>query len=585
MKTFFASLILLTLAVHLAAQEAKPISTPSAGGQSNREALIRMALDRAYGGLNTNQPAQTARPPASAAAAVRPGASNPPAPMVTIPTRAIQAPAAASNVAASPLTPAALTSNVPAAAHTPVAATTSAVAGATTTLPLPTNVPPLATPSPTNAPSPPAVTQKETSSDSVAPAVRPDPAAARTPGGMAATLRPEVARTIRDLAVRQGLETIRNRVDQFGVSEPIIQRQGLEGDRIVVQLPGVDDPARVKEIIHSTAFLEIKPVVRAAPSEEALLETSGGKVPEDSEVVTGDVEDIEGRVSGKEYYLVKKASVVSGRDLRNARRSQDQYGQPAVSFTLNPEGAKKFGAYTGAHIGDRMAIVLDAKVRSAPTIQGHITDSGIITGNFSVQGAEDLALVLRAGALPASITYLEERTVGPSLGRDSVNRGITAGLIGLALVVVFMLVYYKGAGINANVALILNAILLLGAVGMLKATLTLPGIAGVILTIGMAVDANVLIFERIREELALGKTVRNAVDLGFARALSAIIDSNLTTIISALFLFQFGTGPIKGFAVTLTIGLMISMFTAVFVSRAIFDAMLSRRVKATTLSI
>ena len=402
---------------------------------------------------------------------------------------------------------------------------------------------------------------------------------------MTATLRPEVARTIRDLAVRQGLETIRNRVDQFGVSEPIIQRQGLEGDRIVVQLPGVDDPARVKEIIHSTAFLEIKPVVRAAPSEEALLETSGGKVPEDSEVVTGDVEDIEGRVSGKEYYLVKRASVVSGRDLRNARRSQDQYGQPAVSFTLNPEGAKKFGAYTGAHIGDRMAIVLDAKVRSAPTIQGHITDSGIITGNFSVQGAEDLALVLRAGALPASITYLEERTVGPSLGRDSVNRGITAGLIGLALVVVFMLVYYKGAGINANVALILNAILLLGAVGMLKATLTLPGIAGVILTIGMAVDANVLIFERIREELALGKTVRNAVDLGFARALSAIIDSNLTTIISALFLFQFGTGPIKGFAVTLTIGLMISMFTAVFVSRAIFDAMLSRRVKATTLSI
>ena len=402
---------------------------------------------------------------------------------------------------------------------------------------------------------------------------------------MTATLRPEVARTIRDLAVRQGLETIRNRVDQFGVSEPIIQRQGLEGDRIVVQLPGVDDPARVKEIIHSTAFLEIKPVVRAAPSEEALLETSGGKVPEDSEVVTGDVEDIEGRVSGKEYYLVKKASVVSGRDLRNARRSQDQYGQPAVSFTLNPEGAKKFGAYTGAHIGDRMAIVLDAKVRSAPTIQGHITDSGIITGNFSVQGAEDLALVLRAGALPASITYLEERTVGPSLGRDSVNRGITAGLIGLALVVVFMLVYYKGAGINANVALILNALLLMGAIGMLKATLTLPGIAGVILTIGMAVDANVLIFERIREELALGKTVRNAVDLGFARALSAIIDSNLTTIISALFLFQFGTGPIKGFAVTLTIGLMISMFTAVFVSRAIFDAMLSRRVKATTLSI
>ncbi len=400
-----------------------------------------------------------------------------------------------------------------------------------------------------------------------------------------ATLKPEIVRNIRDMAVRQALETIRNRIDQFGVSEPVIQREGLEGDRIVVQLPGVDDPARVKDLIRATAFLEIKPVVSVAPTEEALLASTGGKVPEDDEVVPGDVEDVEGRVSGKEYYLLKRASVVTGRDLRNARRSQDSYGQPAVSFTLNPDGAKKFGAYTGAHIGDRMAIVLDNKVRSAPSIRGQISDSGIIEGNFSVQGAEDLALVLRAGALPASITYLEERTVGPSLGRDSINRGLTAGLVGLALVVVFMLVYYKGAGINADVALLLNAVLLLGAIGMLGATLTLPGIAGIILTIGMAVDANVLIFERIREELALGKTVRNAVDLGFARALSAIIDSNLTTIISALFLFQFGTGPIKGFAVTLTIGLLISMFTAVFVSRAIFDALLSRRAKATTLSI
>jgi preprotein translocase subunit SecD len=402
---------------------------------------------------------------------------------------------------------------------------------------------------------------------------------------LTATIKPEVARAIKDMAVRQGLETIRNRVDQFGVAEPVIQRQGIEGDRIVVQLPGVDDPARVKEIIHSTAFLEIKPVVRAAPSEEALLATSGGKIPEDCEVVTGDVEDLEGRVTAKEYYLLKKASVVSGRDLRNARRSTDQYGQAAVNFTLNPEGAKKFGAYTGAHIGDRMAIVLDAKVRSAPTIQGHITDSGIITGNFTVQGAEDLALVLRAGALPASITYLEERTVGPSLGRDSVMRGLRAGVVGLILVAAFMLVYYKGAGINANVALVLNAILLLGAIGMLKATLTLPGIAGVILTIGMAVDSNVLVFERIREELELGKTVRNAVSLGFSRAFGTIIDTHVTTIVSALFLFQFGTGPIKGFAVTLTVGLAISMFTAVFVSRTIFESLLARRVQAKTLSI
>jgi preprotein translocase subunit SecD len=400
-----------------------------------------------------------------------------------------------------------------------------------------------------------------------------------------ATLKPEIARSIRDMAVRQGLETIRNRIDQFGVAEPLIQREGLEGDRIVIQLPGVDDPARVKDLIRATAFLEIKPVVSVAPTQEALLAPLGGKVPEDSEVVPGDVEDMEGRVTGREYYLLKRASVVTGRDLRNARRSQDQYGQPAVEFTLNPEGAKKFGAYTGAHIGDRMAIVLDNKVRSAPTIRGHITDSGIIEGNFTVQGAEDLALVLRAGALPASITYLEERTVGPSLGRDSVIRGLRAGLAGLIAVVVFMLVYYRGAGINADVALILNAVFLLGAIGVLKATLTLPGIAGIILTIGMAVDSNVLIFERIREELELGKTVRNAVKLGFARALSAIIDSNLTTIISALFLFQFGTGPIKGFAVTLTIGLTISMFTAVFVSRSIFETLLTRRAKITTLSI
>jgi len=400
-----------------------------------------------------------------------------------------------------------------------------------------------------------------------------------------ATLKPEVVRAVRDMAVRQGLETIRNRVDQFGVAEPTIQRQGIEGDRIVVQLPGVDDPGRVKDLIRSTAFLEIKPVVAVAPTREALLAARGGVVPDDSEVVPGDVEDLQGRVTGREYYLLKKASVITGRDLRNARRSQDQYNQPAVSFTLNPAGAKKFEAYTAAHIGDRMAIVLDNKVRSAPVIRGTISDSGIIEGNFTVASAEDLALVLRAGALPASITYLEERTVGPSLGRDSIVRGLRAGLAGLVLVMAFMLFYYRGAGINANVALVLNAVLLLGAMAAFKATLTLPGIAGIILTIGMAVDANVLIFERIREELALGKTVRSAVDLGFSRAFATIVDSNLTTLIAALFLFQFGTGPIKGFAVTLSIGIIISMFTAVFVSRTLFDWVLSRRGRVETLSI
>ena len=400
-----------------------------------------------------------------------------------------------------------------------------------------------------------------------------------------ARLKPEVRRSVQDMAVRQGLETIRNRIDQFGVAEPTIQRQWLESNRIVVQLPGVDDPGRVKELIRSTAFLEIKPVVRVAPTEEALLATLGCVVPDDSQVVPGDVEGQDGRVTGREYYLVKKASVVTGRDLRTARRSQDQYNQPAVSFSLSPEGARKFGEYTAAHIGDRMAIVLDNKVRSAPSIRSRIDDSGIIEGSFTMQAAEDLSLVLRAGALPASITYLEERTVGPSLGRDSIVRGIRAGLVGLALIMVFMLLYYKGAGINAVLALVLNAVILIGTMSAFHATLTLPGIAGIILTIGMAVDANVLIFERIREELELGKTVRSALDLGFQRALSAIIDSNLTTIISALFLFQFGTGPIKGFAVSLTIGLLVSMFTAVFVSRAIFDLLLSRREKVTALSI
>jgi preprotein translocase subunit SecD len=389
-------------------------------------------------------------------------------------------------------------------------------------------------------------------------------------------LEDNVVRGLRDMAVRQALETIRNRVDQFGVAEPVIQRQG-DSDRIVVQLPGVDDPARVKELIRATAFLEIKPVVAVAETEEALLAQFGGKVPDDAQVVPGDRRDVTDRVTGRLYYLVKKASVVTGRDLRSARRSQDQFGQPAVSFTLTPEGGKKFGAYTGAHVGEQMAIILDNKVHSAPVIKSQITDSGIIEGNFTVQSAEDLALVLRAGALPASITYLEERTVGPSLGRDSIIRGVRSGLVGIALVMLFMLVYYKGAGINANVALLLNALLLLGAMAAFKATLTLPGIAGIILTVGMAVDANVLIFERIREELALGKTVRNAVDLGFSRALGTIIDSNLTTLIAALFLFQFGTGPIKGFAVTLSLGIIISMFTAVFVSRTLFELVLARK--------
>jgi len=395
-----------------------------------------------------------------------------------------------------------------------------------------------------------------------------------------------VARNIRDMAVKQALETIRNRIDQFGVSEPMIQRQGIEGDRILVQLPGVDDPGRVKELIGRTAFLELKEVVAGpAPDRKSLLAQLGGTVPPDAEIITGGKKNSEGITIGKEYWLVKKAAIITGRELRNARRSQDRYNAPAVSFTLIPAAASKFGAYTGSHIGTRMAIVLDHRVMSAPTIQGQISDEGIITGNFSVQEAEDLALVLRAGALPATITYLEERTVGPSLGHDSVVRGVRAAIAGLIAVMLFMMVYYKWSGLNANVALLLNLVILMGAMAYFGATLTLPGIAGVILTIGMAVDANVLIFERIREEIEVGKTVKSAIDAGFGRAFGTILDANLTTLIAALFLFQFGTGPVKGFAVTLSIGILASMFTAVFVSRTLYMIILAGKDRVESLSI
>ncbi len=391
---------------------------------------------------------------------------------------------------------------------------------------------------------------------------------------------------IRDQAVRKGLETINNRVDQFGVAEPRINRQGIDGDRILVQLPGVDDPERVKDIISKTAFLEFKEVLGGpAPDRASLLQAVGGTVPPDAEVAMGDRVGFEGQVIGRDYYLLKKAAIVTGRDLRTARRSQDQFGQPNVRFDLVPSAADKFGAYTESHIGTPMAIVLDGKVMSAPVIRARITDSGVIEGNYTIDEAEDLALVLRAGALPASLVYLEERTVGPSLGHDSVVRGVRAIVAGMLLVMVFMVVYYKFSGVNAVLALVLNLVILMGAMAYFRATLTLPGIAGILLTIGMAVDANVLIFERIREELKVGKTVRAAIDTGFGRAFGTILDANLTTLIAALFLFQFGTGPIKGFAVTLTIGILASMFTAVFVSRTMYMVVLRGKDRVQTLSV
>jgi preprotein translocase subunit SecD len=416
----------------------------------------------------------------------------------------------------------------------------------------------------------------------------PDYRISRRANAWSFSLPANIERILRDQAVRQALETIWNRVDQFGVAEPTIQRQGGEGERILVQLPGVDDPERVKGIIASTAFLEFKEVI-AGPGPDAtslLTQTPDGTLPRGAEILPGDkVDPVTGEVRGTEYYLLKKASIITGRELRSARRGQSEFNQPNVLFELIPSATDKFAEYTGSHIGTAMAIVLDGRVQSAPVIQSRIPGSGRITGNYTIDEAEDLALKLRAGALPAGITYLEERTVGPSLGRDSVVRGVRAALSGLIAVMLFMLIYYKLSGLNANVALLLNILILLGVMAYFGATLTLPGIAGVILTIGMAIDANVLIFERIREELRVGKTVRSAIDTGFSRACGTILDANLTTLVAALFLFRFGTGPIKGFAVTLSIGVIASMFTAVFVSRTIYLLILQSRDRVQTLSI
>lgn len=396
--------------------------------------------------------------------------------------------------------------------------------------------------------------------------------------------------TIRDLAVRQALQTIRNRVDEFGVADPVIQRQGLEGDRLVVQLPGVDDPERVKRLIKNTAFLEFRLVTYplgggGVGGREEILAHYGGQVPANVEILTGVIQDDQGRAIGEQFYAVETRTVITGRDLKTARPGVGEFNQPVVNFYLTHEGGKLFSEATGANVGKGLAIVLDGNVVSAPNIRSRIGDQGIIEGSFTRQEVEDLSTVLRSGALPAGITYLEERTVGPTLGQDSIRQGLRAGLIGLSLVVLTMLVVYKGTGINAVVALVLNIILIFGALAYFGATLTLPGIAGIVLTIGMAVDANVLIFERIREELHHGRTVKSAIDAGFGKALSSVMDANITTLIAALFLFQFGTGPIRGFAVTLSIGILASLFTAIVVSRWIFDLVLSRRRRVDRLSI
>jgi preprotein translocase subunit SecD len=402
------------------------------------------------------------------------------------------------------------------------------------------------------------------------------------------SMKPQALAALKNQAVSQAIETIRNRIDQLGVSEPTIQEHGLGQYQILVQLPGVDDPARVKEIMQSTAMLEIRQSLGGPySSQEAALQEHGGVLPPDALLMRGKTSNRQDGSAGEgeTWYLVSRVSAVSGRDLRDAQPSRDENGQPDIGFTLTGDGGRRFAAFTGAHVGDNLAVVLDNKVQEVAVIKEQIHDQGRISGRFTEQQAKDLSMVLRSGALPAGIKYLEERTVGPSLGADSIRSGVQAAVVGMLAVLIFMLVYYHGAGINADVALILNLIILLGFLGFSGATLTLPGIAGVILTVGMGVDSNVLIFERIREELRNGKTPPSAVEQGFSHAWITIVDTHVTTIVSAFILFIFGTGPVRGFAVTLTFGLLANLFTAVFVSRVIFDWVLSRKQRGEALSI
>ena len=404
-------------------------------------------------------------------------------------------------------------------------------------------------------------------------------------GGYSYRIKPNVANQLRDETVTQALETIERRVNELGVAEPIVARYGAR-DQILVQLPGVSDVRRAKEIIRSTAQLQLRLVDQGPfPSKEAALQAFNNALPADSELMPGKQEGSGAAgTAGSAYYVVKKVSAVAGNDLRNAQQSLDEFNRPAVHFTLKQDAAVRFGSFTEANIGRPMAIILDGRVMSVATIQGRITDSGQITG-ITREEMLDQVITLKSGALPASMDYLEERTVGPSLGQDSIRAGVTASLAGLALVVVFMIFYYKLTGLNAIVSIVVNLLILLGLMAAIPVTMTLPGVAGFILTIGMGVDSNVLIFERIKEELATARGARAAVNAGFDRVWWTIVDTHVSSLIAALLLLQFGTGPIRGFAVTLIIGLLSNVFTAVFVSRTMFEAVLARRQQAQTLSI
>jgi preprotein translocase subunit SecD len=398
-----------------------------------------------------------------------------------------------------------------------------------------------------------------------------------TPDGFKMQMSLADIKDLRERTLDTSIETIRSRVDSLGVAEPVIQKYGLGEDQILVELPGVSDPDRVHSVIQSTARLEIHEVEGGPYGTE-----QDGQMQLQPDAILLQANS----TTDSGWYALKRIAIVQGPDFRDARAGQDEAGRPDVNFTLTTSAGDRFYQYTSTSIGKQMAIVLDNKVKEVATINGAIRDQGQISGGgFNKQTAADLSLMLRTGSLPASITYLEQHTVGASLGAESIRKGVIASIVGMLAVMVFMLVYYRGAGINADLALFLNLVILLGFMGFTGQTLTLPGIAGVILTIGMGVDSNVLIFERIREELHMGKPAAAAVQNGFEHALTTIIDTHVTTVVSAIILFFVGTGPVRGFAVTLTFGLLANVFTAVFVSRTIFDSILTRKQRGEALSI
>jgi preprotein translocase subunit SecD len=402
------------------------------------------------------------------------------------------------------------------------------------------------------------------------------------------TMKPSQVTALEDKTVSQAIDTIINRVDSLGVSEPVVAPYGLGEHQILVELPGVSDLNRVRDIIQSTSQLSVHEVEGNSSgyaSEQEALASLNGVLPPDQELLHGDSQGL--APDGQDHvYVIKRVSIVGGLDFRDASAiGVNDTGKQGVNFVLTNAGGEKFYDYTSNHIGSYMAIVLGNRVKNVAVIKGAIRDNGQIEGQFSKQQIDDLSLTLRTGALPATITYIEERTVGASLGADSIKQGVTAAVAGMLAVMAFMLIYYRGSGINADLALFLNLVILLGFMGFFNATLTLPGIAGVILTIGMGVDSNVLIFERIREEIRAGKGPAQAVDQGFAHAWITIVDTHVTTIVSAAILFMFGTGPVKGFATTLVFGLLANLFTAVFVSRVIFDSHVNHKLAGQRLSI